>query len=142
MKDERLDLRNFRATIERQLLIIQRQIDDNSTYLEEYYEAHGDLYHRIDEQDDKLTEILKQPMAALWRLDIKSLLECLAIIDTKLMDGEPPVGGIPVGEEGEEGPSFTRDALGRKLSPKEQLIQEKERRDRKKAAQAYGGGNG
>jgi len=126
---ERLNLTEFRKSIERQLLIIQREIDANSAYLEAYREQHGDLYHRIDEQEDKVTEILKQPMAALWRLDIKSLLECLAIIDTKLMEGEPPSGNIP---RADEEPDFTRDALGRKLSPKEQLIREKELRDRKK----------
>lgn len=84
------ELEKLRKSITEQLWIIRKAVDDNTKFLYDHYEKYDDLYMRKKSPDsgEEKTDAVHQPLAAQFRLEIKSLLECLSIIDQKLNKGD------------------------------------------------------
>lgn len=96
--DEELAL--FKESIKRTLRILRTAIDDDNQALEDHYANFGDLYERTENTQGQMepSKLLMEPLAGKYRLEIKSLLECVALIDQKL-GGTKGTATLP--EEGE-----------------------------------------
>jgi len=83
------DLNSIKDSIWRSLNIMQKAIDVDNKALAIHLERFGDLYYRHPDEENKKSELILVPLAAKMRLELKSLLECIAIIDQKLGGREP-----------------------------------------------------
>ena len=110
-KDSAERLAKMRSEIWESLEILREAMRISNEACREQLRVHGDLYYRPDGENQ--TELVMTPLAAKARLELKSLLECVAIIDGKL-------GGKPEKpDEESEGEFDAKDFLrsrGRKES--------------------------
>lgn len=76
------ELLKLKWAIVRELIVMRRAIEKDADFLEGEWDAHGNiLYH--DEEGNE-TEMHHTFLAGQLRLQLKSLLECVTIIDQKL----------------------------------------------------------
>ena len=99
MNDSSVQLKKLEKNLIEQLTLLNQAIEQNTKDLSEYLKKHGDLYvrHGLDDGSAKKTHILKNFLASEMRLEIKSLLESVLIIRSKLytkpsgdLDGDSP----------------------------------------------------
>ncbi len=112
------ELGELKESLKMSLRIIRKAIVNDNKILEEHYEEYGDLYVRIEDgmegETPRKTEVIREPIAGKFRLEIKSMLECIALIDQKLggIKGSAP-SRSPDGAEGEE-----LEGRGGKIDPR------------------------
>lgn len=89
------ELLKLKESIVRELIVMRKAIEADANKLEEHFGEYGDLYYRAEGEMDKKTELILIPLAGQMRLHLKSLLECVTIIDQKLgiKKGKPDTGG-------------------------------------------------
>ena len=86
MSNSFIQLKKLEKNLIEQLTLLNQAIEQNTKDLSEYLKKHGDLYvrHELDDGSAKKTHILKNFLASEMRLEIKSLLESVLIIRSKL----------------------------------------------------------
>ena len=109
--------------LRQQLLFIEEELRLNRLFLEEYKRTFGDLFYRarIGAEIQQPTDVRLRPLIEDYRLPLKSILECLTLIETKLgvdtgrgMDAtSDPIGDLDAESEANapKAPSFDAKAF-------------------------------
>ena len=121
-KANRNALETLGMELRKQLSFIEQSIKEDREKLILYKEEFGDLYYRPKTgptERGNPTEVILKPLVSEYRATIKSLLDSLTLIETKLHvdtgkgEGEAGIEGDYIGEEDFNAEEYLREAKKR-----------------------------